>query len=450
MGYHHSIFKFNSCYSYNTKRLAGINASTFWRLGAWSVTTGYPELCAFHQQRLIFAKDRTFWCSKIGDLYNFAPDNSEHKDIIDSDTGFYFDIDRTAQINWIKSLKDVLIAGCLDNLQSISNVNQGISGTVAKIESSVACAFIEPVVIGNEIIFVELGGKRLYAVGFEFSKDGYVPDNITLLAEHMTEDSTFVQLAFQDLPGKVLWVLREDGKLRSCTYVKDQEQRSWSTHTIGGTEVDVESISVIPGADYSELWAVIKRTINSGTKRYVECMQHFFNQHDKDEAFFIDSGLTYEGAASDTITGLSHLEGQTVSINVEGAEHPTRVVASGSITLEAETTKCHVGLGYTSELETVEQDGGDVNTSLQATFSRTWAVGIRFHDSLGCNIGYNSTDVREVNFRDVNDFYGSGPELKTGFQVEPINSGVQLNYKCYLNSTTPVCVDQLLCSWSLT
>ncbi len=254
----------------------------------------------------------------------------------------------------------------------------------------------------------------------------------------MTGTAKFVQVAFQDLPGKVLWIIRDDGAIRSCTYVKDQEQRSWASHTIGGTGVSIESIAVIPGTNYSELWAVIKRTINSGTKRYVECMQNFFNQNDKADAFFIDAGLTYSGASVSVITGLGHLEGQVVSINTLGAEHPTRTVSSGSITLEEATTKCQVGLGYTSELETVEQDSGDLASSLQATFSRTWGVGIRFHDSLGCNIGYSSASVREVNFRDVNDFYGSGPNLKTGFQVEPINSGVQLNYKCYLNSTTPV------------
>lgn len=420
------------------RTLSGTNASTTWRLGAWSATTGYPELCTFHQQRLVLAKDRTVWCSGIGDLYNFSPDNALHKDQIDADTGFYFDLDRTSQIQWIKSIKDVIIAGTLDNIQSIANVNLGISGVVSKIESSISCAFVEPEVVENEIAFIELNGKRVYAVGFVFTQDGYIPTNMTLLAEHITGSSTFVELTYADLPGKVLWVRKANGSIVSCTYVKNQGQTSWARHTIGGTDVEVESISTIPGATYSELWICVKRTINGGTKRYIECQQAFFNGQDKEDAFFVDSGLTYDSTSTSTITGLDHLEGQVVSLIVDGAEHPTRTVASGSINLQDPAEVVQVGLYSPSLFETVAQDGGQDPGALQATMSRTWALGVHFNESLGCSVGYDADNLTEVLFRNVDEYYGTGPDLKTGFVVQPINSGFQLDFKGYVTSLTPV------------
>ena len=51
--------------------------TVFWRLGAWSDTTGWPETASFHQQRLWFANTAdspdSFWASKIDDYDNFQP-----------------------------------------------------------------------------------------------------------------------------------------------------------------------------------------------------------------------------------------------------------------------------------------------------------------------------------------------------------------------------------------
>ena len=76
------------------------------------------------------------------------------------------------------------------------------------------------------------------------------------------------------------------------------------------------------------LYAIVNRTIGGVTKRYIEriASRQFVAQAD---AFFVDSGLTYRGAEASTISGLGHLEGQTVSILADGAVHPQRVVTSG-------------------------------------------------------------------------------------------------------------------------
>lgn len=54
-----------------------------------------------------------------------------------------------------------------------------------------------------------------------------------------------------------------------------------------------------------------------------------------------------------TLTGLSHLEGATVSIRLDGATHPTKVVSGGSVTLNYRGSEAVVGLPYTTSIKTL-------------------------------------------------------------------------------------------------
>ena len=54
-------------------------------------------------------------------------------------------------------------------------------------------------------------------------------------------------------------------------------------------------------------------------------------QTDNTSFNFLDSQLVI---VVETISGLDHLEGQTVSILADGATHPDKTVSSGAITLD--------------------------------------------------------------------------------------------------------------------
>ncbi len=66
-----------------------------------------------------------------------------------------------------------------------------------------------------------------------------------------------------------------------------------------------------------------------------------------------DSYVTYTGAPTTSITGLSHLEGEEVVVWANGVDlgtdanyEQTYTVASGAVTLPAEDTNVTVGLPY--------------------------------------------------------------------------------------------------------
>ena len=156
----------------------------------------------------------------------------------------------------------------------------------------------------------------------------------------------------------------------------------------------VESVAIIPGdLDEDQVWIVVKRTINGATKRFVEYLTAFDFGVDVEDAFFVDSGLTYTGSAASTISGLGHLEGESVTILANGAAHANKTVSSGSITLDRTTTKAHIGLGFTSTLKTMRLEGGAVDGTSQGKIKRIHDVTLRLYRSVGAKIGPSTSSV---------------------------------------------------------
>jgi hypothetical protein len=113
-------------------------------------------------------------------------------------------------------------------------------------------------------------------------------------------------------------------------------------------KVVCESVAVIPTDDAEyQVWVIIKRTVNGITKRYVEYLNNVdFVETDNTSFNYLDSALSYSGTAVSTVSGLDHLEGQTVHILANGATHPVKVVTAGVVTLDRASTNVKVGLGY--------------------------------------------------------------------------------------------------------
>ena len=121
-----------------------------------------------------------------------------------------------------------------------------------------------------------------------------------------------------------------------------------------------------------------------------------------------------------TVTGLWHLEGQTVQVQADGAVQPDKTVASGSITLSYPASKAAVGLGYNSDGECLVFDAGAADGTAQGKTQRIHKVTFRFHDTLGVKIGrsFDSDKLRRITFRTSSDDTAAAPPLFSGNQTE--------------------------------
>ena len=166
------------------------------------------------------------------------------------------------------------------------------------------------------------------------------------------------------------------------------------------THAKVESVACIDGdGEEDQVWVIVQRYINGATKRYVEYFTPFEFNEDLTAFHFLDSGLTYTGGETSTLSGLTHLEGEVVDIIGEGSVQNSKTVSSGSINLDTAIEEAQVGLLYSSDLQTMRLDEGYTETTQTKTV-RVFDLSVRFQNTVGASVGPNSDNLTNIDFRD--------------------------------------------------
>lgn len=431
------------------KDLGKTTADTDWALGAWSEYTGYPSCVSFYEQRLVFAgteaQPQTLWFSKSGDYENM--DDNYHGTVTDDDAIIY--TIASNQVNAIRFLSATrsLIVGTVGGEFSVSGggTDDPVTPTniLIKKQSNHGCANIDAIPVGNVTLFLQRAKRKIRELAYNFDVDGYVAPDMTILAEHISE-SGINEMSYQQEPNQIIWCVREDGKLIGLTYQREQQVVAWHQHVFGGSfgtgNAVCETVATIPTNDKEyQTWIIVKRTINGVTRRYVEYINNFdFDETDNTDFNFLDSQLSYSGSATTTITGLDHLEGQTVSVLANGATHPDKVVSSGSITLARSSTKVKVGLSYTSLLQTMRIDAGSQNGTSQAKTKRIYNITIRLYQSVGVEVGPNLSNMEAIPFRSSANLMDKSIPVYTGDKEIEFRGNYETDGYIYVRQTQPL------------
>ena len=145
--------------------------------------------------------------------------------------------------------------------------------------------------------------------------------------------------------------------------------------------------------------------------------------------------------ATTSITGLDHLEGETVSILANGATHADKTVSGGAITLDVAASTVQVGLGYDATLQTMRLDAGAADGTSQGKTKRFTNVVLRL-DQTGSGLYYGATDVTadmdELHLRDGNDPMDTPVPLFNGdTEILPWPAGYEKAGRLTLKHTLP-------------
>lgn len=319
----------------------------------------YPACSTFVDQRLAFASSlnnpQAVWLSQSANYENFGFSRPRK-----ASDGFEFRI-RARQVNEIKSMLqsrglmiltsggEWIVSGGSDEYltpDSIVVKNQGYRGA----------ADVQPVVVGNTVLFAQRIGGVIRDFSYEFAEDSFVGKDLTIMARHLFEYKSIKSWAYAQSPWSIIWVVMNDGSLVSMTYIKEHDVWGWTRHQTEGT---FEDVIVIQEGEEDVPYFVVNRTIGGITKRYIERL-HTRQFDTVVDAFFVDSGLTYSGAAATVISGLGHLEGKTVVALADGNVVRGLTVTAGAITLPNAATKVHIGLPYEATVKTLDLDLGQV------------------------------------------------------------------------------------------
>ncbi len=114
------------------------------------------------------------------------------------------------------------------------------------------------------------------------------------------------------------------------------------------------------------------------------------------------------------VSGLDHLEGETVAILADGSVHPERVVVSGSVSLEFDALKVHAGLGYTSVWRSLRAEAGARLGTAVGQIKRIHRVTLDLLRSAAPRLGDTPARARRLKWRDVGDLMDAAPPLITG------------------------------------
>lgn len=401
-------------------------ATTRWQLGAWSATTEYPAVVTFFRNRLWWFGKQRIWGSVPDDFENMAADffNEVRAD------------NAVARIMAAKDVNDILWAVGADKLIIGTGGGEFVAGEITTTEplgpgnfeivpqSGKRVRSVAPVIAGSSVLYVQRAGRKLMSLNYSFDVDKYSSTDLAVLSNRITRTG-IVAMAFQGEPWSINWSILGNGQLLSFTYDQEQQVTGWGQHPIGGAAVVVESIASGPTPDGSreEVWMIVRRTINGATHRYVEFMEQPWEGPGEDElepgdaqedAFYVDSGLTYRGAPATVISGLNHLEGQTVQILADGARQPDKTVSSGSITLDRAASVVQAGLQFISRLVPMRLEAGAKDGTAQGKLKRIHKLVIRFVDTLGGRAGEYKKQLDDIAFR--------SPSTPMG-QPQPIFSG---------------------------
>ena len=390
------------------------NANTRWSLGAFGGSEGFPKAVGFYEQRLYFAgttgQPQTVFGSVSADFENMTPGTN------DDDA-----VNLTIASDRVNVIRHLLPARFLQILTTSAEFTlSGGTGSTPVTptnvnvlrETTFGCSEVRPVRAGNSTILIQKGQEKVKEITFDLDTDGLLGIDLTILADHIPRGG-LTDMVWQQEPELILWFVHSDGRLVGLTYDRANAAIGWHDHVIGGSGT-VESITSIPSGSEDQVYLSVKRTIDGSTVRHIEYLKTIEFGDDVADAFYVDSGLTYDGSATTTITGLNHLEGETVAVLTDGATHDDEVVTNGKITLDVSSEKVHVGYSYTSTLETLRLEAGADDGIAQGKLKRIHGVTARFFKTVGAELGPDTDNLDRLPFRDSSMAMDEAVPLFTG------------------------------------
>lgn len=378
---------------------------------AFNASGDYPQAVTYHEQRRWFGGTNNsplgLWATKSGTESNMTRSLVPR----DDDALAFRVASREAnRIRHLVPLGDLLpfTAGSEMRVTSVNTDAITPTSVNVKTESYVGASNVQPVIVNTNIVYAAARGGHIREIGFSERAGGQATGDLSLRATHLFDTLTIRDIAYSKAPYPIVWAVSSNGYLLGLTYVPEQDVGAWHRHDTDG---QFESVCCVAEGDEDVLYAVVSRTIDGSAVRYIERMQTRVVEALED-AFFVDSGLTYDGAAATTISGLDHLEGETVAILADGAVVEQQEVSGGEIELEEAASVVHVGLPYVSSIKTLPLSM-QVDAALgQGRMKNINGVHVRCYLSSAFKAGPNDAALLEAKWR-TTEPYGSPPMLRS-------------------------------------
>jgi hypothetical protein len=366
-------------------------------------SVGNPSVPTFFQQRLgLAAPDaapQTIYFSRPGNYYNY-------------------DISTPAQDN--DAITSSIVSGQLTNIKAMVPqpgglivftdgvsylINGGSLGSAitpasitANAQSFIGANDMPPIVVNFDILTVPAKGSSVRDSTYNFYANVFTGADISILSSHLFFGYELTEWAWAEEPYKLVWAVRNDGKLLSLTFIKEQEFIAWAHHDTEDGAATFKSVATIVEAasiGYQNfVYTVVGRTIGATPVQYIEYFPERAVSGNVEDYTTVDCSISYNGSPATTFQGAEFLAGKTCTGLADGIIIPAfTMAANGSFTLATAASKVTVGLAFTPQLQTLYIDIQGQQNTVQQKMKKINGLGLRVAETLGLKAGTDSSNL---------------------------------------------------------
>ena len=349
----------------------------------WSATRGWPKTACFYESRLVIggtkSKRQSLFASKTGSFFDFDIDDG------DDDEGIF----ATISSRKLNDIVDVFPGRTLQIFTSGAEfavtVKPLTPSTVAITpQTSHGASNIEVQEVDGSTLFIDRNGKTLRDFIYSFNEDAYTTQDKSVLASNLIKQPIDLALltGTQSEDSNWLFIINSDGGAAILNTLRSQDINGYTEWTTSGA---LKSGAVVD----DEFYVVNEREIDGSTVSYVERW---------DFSYLMDSSIKVSPTPTQTvITGLSHLEGETVQIVGDGIVLSPKTVLSGEIELDANEigySQIELGLNFVPELVPMPLNTNMGSGQNAMRLKRIIRVNMRVYETYGVTVDGNPVPIR--------------------------------------------------------
>ena len=375
----------------------------------WSSGRGYPKTACFYESRLILggtrSKPQSLFASKTGSFFDFDIDDG------DDDEGIF----ATISSRKLNDIVDVFPGRTLQIFTSGAEfavtVKPLTPSTIAITpQTSHGASNIEVQEVDGSTLFIDRNGKTLRDFIYSFNEDAYTTQDKSVLASNLIRQPIDLALltGTQSEDSNWLFIINSDGGAAILNTLRSQDINGYTEWTTSGA---LKSGAVVD----DEFYVVNEREINEENAvlrdRFDEIIrdrsgaiieqrrENPFSYIERwDFSYLMDSSIKVSPSPIQTvITGLDHLEGETIQIVGDGIVLSPKTVLSGQIELDANEigySEIELGLNFVPELIPMPLNTNIGSGQNAMRLKRIIRVNMRVYETYGVTVDGNPVPIR--------------------------------------------------------
>ena len=201
------------------------------------------------------------------------------------------------------------------------------------LQSEIGCSEVTPMIVHDSCVFVEDWGSRVFDLNYIRGNDKFVPVDLTTQAYHLFEGYDIVSSCYAKMPDETCLFARNDGKVISMTYIKNEQILAFSVLEFDGKVTElcaIREIRKVAGLDqkHDSIYIQVEKEVSGEVEYNLGRLSVPFSK-DQREVFCLDNAVTYDGRGievngtdvkTNVVDGLEHLKGQEVAVIADGSE----------------------------------------------------------------------------------------------------------------------------------